>query len=145
MDHERSEKYGMRVSEKVWDVCALADENGPIYDSRHGLAGYYRYHPRRIENHEHRGSHREALQDPRERAPAHQTGQTLCALRAAPGSTVMGSTVRLRGAKYLQTDIGDGSPWMKQRERVWNWVWWRRSPISAPCSRRWLCSHALMN
>jgi uncharacterized protein (DUF2235 family) len=27
---------------------ALADENGPIYDSRKGLAAYYRYNPRRI-------------------------------------------------------------------------------------------------
>jgi uncharacterized protein (DUF2235 family) len=28
---------------------ALSDENGPINDSRHGVAGYYRYNPRRLE------------------------------------------------------------------------------------------------
>jgi len=125
-----AKKYGMRVSEKVWDgFCALADENGPIYDSRHGLAGYYRYNPRRIEK----------LTSTEEvtvkRCKIHEsvlrrikTGQDGYApFVLPPGFAVMGFDGSITdGAKYLQTDIGDESPWMKQRERVWNWVWWRR-------------------
>ena len=43
-------KYGLRFQKRIWDEqIALSDENGPIYDSRHGLGGYYRYNPRRIE------------------------------------------------------------------------------------------------
>ncbi len=32
------------------DLRALSDENAPIYDSRRGVGGYYRYNPRRIEH-----------------------------------------------------------------------------------------------
>ncbi|NNM72587.1 T6SS phospholipase effector Tle1-like catalytic domain-containing protein [Enterovirga aerilata] len=40
---------GLRlVPNAVAAYGALADENGPIYDSRRGLAAYYRYNPRRI-------------------------------------------------------------------------------------------------
>jgi uncharacterized protein (DUF2235 family) len=40
----------LRFEPSIWrELAALADENGPLYDSRHGLAGYYRYNPRRID------------------------------------------------------------------------------------------------
>ena len=43
-------KYGLRFETRIWEEqIALSDENGPIYDSRRGLGGYYRYNPRRIE------------------------------------------------------------------------------------------------
>src|ERR1700712_2659848 len=45
-----AEKYGLRFQASIWDEQrALSDENGPLHDSRRGLAGYYRYNPRRIE------------------------------------------------------------------------------------------------
>lgn len=43
-------KYGLRFTKRIWDAqIAVSDENGPVYDSRQGLGGYYRYNPRRIE------------------------------------------------------------------------------------------------
>ena len=83
-----AKKYKLRFSQKIWDAFrALADENGPIYDSRHGLAGYYRYNPRRIEK---LTNTKEVtvkrMQGPRECAPAHQDRPGwLCALCAAAG------------------------------------------------------------
>ena len=121
---------GIRFSQKIWDAFrALADENGPIYDSRHGLAGYYRYNPRRIEK----------LTNTKEvtvkRCKVHESvlrrikiGQDGYApFVLPPGFAVMGFDGSITdGAKYLQTEIDDKSQWAKQREHVWNWVWWRR-------------------
>ena len=40
----------LRFEERISDeLRALSDENAPIYDSRRGVGGYYRYNPRRIE------------------------------------------------------------------------------------------------
>lgn len=45
-----AEKHGLRFEDSIWEQqTALSDENGPLYDSRRGMAGYYRYNPRRIE------------------------------------------------------------------------------------------------
>jgi len=45
-----AQRFGVRFeASELATLKALADENGPIYDSRRGLAGYYRYNPRRIE------------------------------------------------------------------------------------------------
>lgn len=45
-----ADRKGLRFEKRTWeDQIALSDENGPIYDSRRGLSGYYRYKPRRIE------------------------------------------------------------------------------------------------
>ena len=121
---------GLRFSQKIWDEFrALADESGPIYDSRHGLAGYYRYNPRRIEK----------LTSTKEvtvtRCKVHESvfrritiGQDGYApFVLPPGFAVMGIDGSITdGAKYLQTDIDDKSQFVKQRENVWNWVWWRR-------------------
>lgn len=125
-----AKKYGVRFSEKIWDdLRALGDENGPIYDSRHGLAGYYRYNPRRIET----------LTNTREvvvgrtkvhesvfrRIKAGQDGYAPFVL--PPGFAVVGiDGAILDGAEYLQTSVGEGSLFTKLREHVWNWVWWRR-------------------
>lgn len=41
---------GLRFVKRLRDQQhALSDENGPMNDSRRGLAGYYRYNPRRLE------------------------------------------------------------------------------------------------
>jgi uncharacterized protein (DUF2235 family) len=121
---------GIRFSQKIWDgFRALADENGPIYDSRHGLAGYYRYNPRRLEK----------LTSTKEvtvkRAKIHESvlrriklGQDGYApFVLPPGFAVMAIDGSIAdGGNYLQTALDDNSPFMKQREHVWNWVWWRR-------------------
>jgi uncharacterized protein (DUF2235 family) len=45
-----AQTYGLRLQARIREAqIALSDENGPIYDSRRGLGGYYRYNPRRIE------------------------------------------------------------------------------------------------
>lgn len=42
--------FGLRFEEtELATLRALSDENAPLYDSRRGIAGYYRYNPRRIE------------------------------------------------------------------------------------------------
>lgn len=42
--------HGLRVVDRVRkQQQALSDENGPMNDSRAGIAGYYRYNPRRME------------------------------------------------------------------------------------------------
>ena len=121
---------GIRFSQKSWDALrALGDENGPIYDSRHGLAGYYRYNPRRIEK----------LTSTKEvtvkRCKVHQSvlrrikiGQDGYApFVLPPGFAVMGIDGSITdAATYLTTPIDDKSPFVIQREHVWNWVWWRR-------------------
>jgi len=46
-----AQKYGLRLQPRIREAqIALSDENGPVYDSRRGLGGYYRYNPRRIES-----------------------------------------------------------------------------------------------
>lgn len=43
-------KYGLRLEPSIWnELIALSDENGKLYDSRHGIASYYCYNPRRID------------------------------------------------------------------------------------------------
>jgi hypothetical protein len=37
------------IDQTLADQRSLSDENGPMGDSRRGLAGYYRYNPRRVE------------------------------------------------------------------------------------------------
>lgn len=43
-------KHGLRLEPSIWqELMALSDENGKLYDSRHGIASYYCYNPRRID------------------------------------------------------------------------------------------------
>lgn len=43
--------HGLRVVDRVRELQqAVSDENGPMNDSRAGVAGYYRYNPRRLED-----------------------------------------------------------------------------------------------
>ena len=121
---------GIRFSQRIWDAfLALSDENGPIYDSRHGLGGYYRYNPRRIENltstEEVTVKRCKVHESVLRRIKVGQDGYAPFVL--PPGFAVMridGSITD--GANYLQTNLDDQSQFMKQREQVWNWVWWRR-------------------
>ncbi len=121
----------------------LSDENGRLYDSRHGLAGYYRYNPRRIER---------LVNTPQvtvERTKVHES--VLRRLRAGhdgyapitlpPGFAVVMMDGRIvDGDAYLRslplkpTDpapprgplTGPGSSYERDRELVYNGVWRRR-------------------
>ncbi|MGH8383174.1 DUF2235 domain-containing protein [Pseudomonas sp.] len=45
-----ADKHGLRLEPSIWnELIALSDENGKLYDSRHGVASYYCYNPRRID------------------------------------------------------------------------------------------------
>ena len=46
---ERARRAGLRFKRSAWtEVDRLIDGFGPLHDSRRGVAGYYRYQPRRI-------------------------------------------------------------------------------------------------
>ena len=123
-------KCGLRFSDKVWNgFRALGDENGRIYDSRHGVASYYRYKPRRIEN-------LVNSDEVRIRCPKiHESvlrrisiGHDGYAPFVLPPdfavARVDGSIVD--GAAYLGVnDIGKISAFAVACEHVYNWVWWR--------------------
>ena len=123
-------KCGLRFSDKVWEgFRALGDENGRRYDSRHGLASYYRYKPRRIENlvnsDEVRIRHPKIHESVLRRIRIGHDGYAPFVL--PPDFAVVrldGSIVD--GATYLgMKDIGKTSAFGTECEHVYNWVWWR--------------------
>lgn len=123
-------KYGIRFSPKIWDEYrALSDENGPMHDSRHGLGGYYRYNPRRIEKLTNRKDifikrakiHESALRRIR-------VGQDAYAPIVLPQDF---DVVQMNGSivpcvTYLQTTEAKLREVFSQTEEVWNLVWRRR-------------------
>lgn len=142
--HE-AHKHGLRFESQIWaEQVSLADENGPLYDSRRGLAGYYRYNPRRIE----RLVQTRDVQVPRvkvhesvlRRIRAGHDGYAPIAL--PPDFAVMRIDGQIMSADaYLQQMArapagGDAvastpqaswtSAYGQQREQVYNAVWWRR-------------------
>lgn len=123
-------KCGLRFSDKVWNSFrVLGDENGRIYDSRHGLASYYRYKPRRIENlvnsDEVRLCRPKIHESVLRRISIGHDGYAPFVL--SPDFAVArldGSIVD--GAAYLEvSDIGKTSAFAIACEHVYNWVWWR--------------------
>jgi uncharacterized protein (DUF2235 family) len=123
-----AKKYGVRFSTKIWDEFrAVADENGPIYDSRHGLGGYYRYNPRRIEKLTHTDEvvikrpkvHESVL---RRIQVGHDGYAPFVLPRDFAVVSIDGAIVDR--AEYRETHVG--KDFSKERENVWNWVWWRR-------------------
>ncbi len=129
-----AEKYSLRFCE---DICAryrsLSDENGPIHDSRHGLAGYYRYNPRRIDKLAHHAySKKTAIQIGRikihesvlRRIKTGHDGYAPFVL--PPNFSVMKYDGRIEaGASYVGPKLVKRE-FIEQHEHVWNWVWWRR-------------------
>lgn len=123
-------KCGLRFSDKVWEgFRALGDENGRLYDSRHGLASYYRYKPRRIENlvnsDEVRIRRPKIHESVLRRIRIGHDGYAPFVLPPDFAvARVDGSIVD--GAAYLQlNDIGKTSEFGTHCEHVYNWVWWR--------------------
>lgn len=137
---DEAAKRGIRFRNEIWDQFrALEDENGPIHDSRRGLAGYYRYNPRRIE------SLPELMGAGVTTDRIHESvlrrimiGQDGYAPLAVPPTF---QVVRINGDlmtfdNYLKVlerqygcqraDISAFTQRAERREHAWNWVWWRR-------------------
>ena len=126
--------YGLRFCNAMRDQYrALADDTGPIHNSRRGLGGYYRYNPRRIEALAHQDQEKKTHVRV-QRSKIHesvlrriQTGHDGYAPFVLPPSFAVmkfdGHIVRAED--YLGPPVA--SPAFAQRhEQVWNWVWWRR-------------------
>lgn len=122
-------KAGLRLLPSLLDEYArLADENGPIYDSRKGLAGYYRYNPRRISNVLCKNGvtvqsirvHESVLR----RIKLAEDGYAPIVL--PPRFDVVRIDGELvDGAAYL--GIPGQDVLARETEHVWNWVWRRRA------------------
>ncbi|MFM9438202.1 uncharacterized protein (DUF2235 family) [Janthinobacterium sp. CG_23.3] len=123
-------KCGLRFSDKIWQgFRALGDENGRLYDSRRGLASYYRYKPRRIENLVNNDEvrirrpkiHESVL---RRISVGHEGYAPFVLPPDFAVARVDGSIVD--GGAYLHLkDIGKQSAFGNHSEHVYNWVWWR--------------------
>jgi uncharacterized protein (DUF2235 family) len=133
-------KRGIRFRNEIWDQFrALEDESGPIHDSRRGLAGYYRYNPRRVELlPDLMGAEVAADRIHESVLRRIMVGQDGYAPLAVPPTF---QVVRINGdimplEKYLRVlEFENGCPPAKippltqrteLREHAWNWVWWRR-------------------
>ena len=151
-----AEQAGVQFCRDLWnDYRALSDENGPLHNSRKGLAGYYRYNPRRIERLTHTDQvtiertkvHESALR----RIRVGQDGYAPIVLPPDFDVVEINGTI-VSGETYLKPDpqvgqdvvpeetgpeldlrerdlvppLGPGSGYAVAREHVFNWVWWRR-------------------
>lgn len=123
-------KCGLRFSNKVWEgFRALGDENGRLYNSRHGLASYYRYKPRRIENLV--NSDEVRIQRPKihesvlRRIRIGHDGYAPFVLPPDFAVARLDGNI-VDGAAYLEVkDMGRKSEFGIHCEHVFNWVWWR--------------------
>lgn len=115
---------------------ALADEDGPLVDSRHGLAGYYRYRPRHIAQLAHAGQVQVARTKVHESALRRiRAGHDGYAPIGLPPSFAVVRDDRhiVDSADWLAAQPGGAAaaqprPWTDaaQRAKVDNTVWWRR-------------------
>ena len=123
-----AKKYGVRFSEKIWDEYrAVSDESGPLYDSRHGLGGYYRYNPRRIDkltNSEQVVIKRVKVHESvfRRIKVGHDGYAPIVLPSEFAVAKIDGSIVN--GDVYLNTKVQQHFGAL--HENVWNWVWRRR-------------------
>jgi uncharacterized protein (DUF2235 family) len=135
---------GVRFEPRIWqEYLALSDENGPVHDSRKGLAGYYRYNPRRIDRLtrtpevriERVKVHESALR----RIKVGQDGYAPIVLPPAfdvvriDGGIVEGGAYLNEGPESRDGQDGgsgtqrfDPEVYEADREHVFNLVWWRR-------------------
>jgi uncharacterized protein (DUF2235 family) len=131
---QEAEKYGLRFCDNMrTQYLALSDENAPMHDSRHGVAGYYRYNPRRIDKLAHHAhSTKTAVEIARVKIHESvlkriQTGHDGYAPFVLPPQF---SVLKYDGcietaANYVGSQVVS-TAFMQQHEHVWNWVWWRR-------------------
>jgi uncharacterized protein (DUF2235 family) len=125
-----AKKYGLRFRAEIWDIFrAIEDESGPINDSRRGLAGYYRYNPRRIDtlcrSKDVTVARPKVHESVLRRIQIGQDGYAPFVLPPDFAVMKIDGTI-VRGGDYLQAETGPAAPFAIDREHVWNWVWWRR-------------------
>jgi hypothetical protein len=104
---------------------ALSDENGPMNDSRRGLAGYYRYNPRRLDLLiAPRGIARPLVHESvLRRIKAGQDAYAPIVLPPAFDVIPIEGNQRIESSKYLD---GREAEYTAGRDRVFNGVWLRR-------------------
>lgn len=133
----QAQARGLRFEDEIRrSYEALADEDGPLLDSRHGLAGYYRYRPRHIARLAHTGQVQVARTKVHESALRRiRAGQDGYAPIGLPRHfAVVHDDGRIVDVDtwldpQRQTPAAPGSqPWADaaQRAKVDNTVWWRR-------------------
>jgi uncharacterized protein (DUF2235 family) len=125
-----AQKAKVRFCKEIWsDYRALSDENGLLHDSRRGVGGYYRYHPRRIERLTHTDEVTIARTKIHESVPRRiyigQDGYAPIVLPPDFDVARLDGTI-VRGEEYLDVLLGPTSSYAERREHVFNWVWWRR-------------------
>jgi hypothetical protein len=130
-----AERAGLRFDKAVWgEYRRQADENGVIYDSRKGLAGYYRYNPRRIEH----LTNTSTVQIPapkihesvfRRIAIGHDGYAPIVIppnFHVAKVSNPGTPSAVVPGQQGLGLSAQDLVDYTRFREHAWNLVWWRR-------------------
>jgi len=128
---------GLRYKPDAVEQCKAArDKDGRLYDSRHGLGGYYRYGPRKIYDLCHmRFSRRRDDEVEIAIAKIHESAIKRVATEAHPyapiGFPVEYALVTedrrvLPLAKSPYESAAHAQARAKVQERVWNLVWWRR-------------------
>ncbi|MFQ6576518.1 DUF2235 domain-containing protein [Pseudomonas sp. UM16] len=136
-------KHGLRLEPTIWsELIALSDENGKLYDSRHGIASYYCYNPRRIDRLNrteqvrvprtkvHESVLRRIKVDPDGYAPI-SLPPNFCVVRFDGSIVNIEHYLTLINIKHGGTDAATAPKrWMKgfraAREDVYNTVWRRR-------------------
>lgn len=120
----------------VLNARCSADKDGRLYDSRHGLAGYYRYGPRKIYELCHRRSSRREDDEVTVDVPKIHESAIDRAVNGAHAYAPIGLPARYavvtREGEILEGKLNAfESPEQAQsrasvQERVWDFVWWRR-------------------
>jgi len=137
-----ADKHGLRFRELEWQHLREArDLDGRIYDSRRGLAGFYRYQPRRLErltNDRKHGVkvrtakiHQSVLQRIRDSPeyapislPERYTVVTDNGDIIEPGVEREAKSPKISPA--LLEDPARAKHRIEQQDRIWRLVWWRR-------------------
>jgi uncharacterized protein (DUF2235 family) len=121
------------VPHAVNEIRRTAMSTGPLHDSRRGLAGYYRYQPRKI------GAHinppdptTRLMQDPKQPAARLQTVNIHESVLERIATANDGyAPIVLTGNYAIVADDGTARPVSQlqresDQERVWDWVWHKR-------------------
>lgn len=135
---EHAKANGLRLRpEIVQQQAALADENGPIHDSRRGLASYYRYRPRDVTALTTRPDmktphpvtiikrpkiHESVLR----RIAVGQDGYAPISLPHTFDVVQVGGGALMPGDQYLGLTPEAQAVFTERHQHVWTWVWWRR-------------------
>lgn len=137
-----ADRCHLRFKDALWDEFkALSDENGPLYDSRKGIASYYAYNPRRMEDVNHsegiriaRGKVHESVirrirVDPDGYAPR-VLAQDFDVVRINGDILPINDYLDTVAASEPQVSTRVGPTWMQDyasaREQVFNTIGWRR-------------------